>query len=281
MNFSEFVSTLNDSNTHPALRAKLQTFTTACNSNSGRNGGCVLQDAKVVSSELIVIVLFRYVYNTGGGVARYSQLHVFWRNSHERHEWQYVDAYDGSRDDRRQMILSIGDVQPKQDGDKLFVKIECVPPERFEHWTTSLITSSEPLPEVDSEATATIHDVAETKQKLMKAIEASILPFTPLITSLYESPQTGTVALIVTYDNTKAQPTEYIEWTEIWVGTPEGFAQKDRWVSSESNVYFGEVVEEGDQIIIHRGGVETSHWGIQVPFKDLIFTKSQLSAYSV
>ncbi len=84
--------------------------------------------------EVAVIAAVRYDYSSGGGVARYSQLHVCYLDEKKVQEWQYVDKYSCHKDRREYMILDIAGVVVKEAEGNVKIRVECVPCKGYSNW---------------------------------------------------------------------------------------------------------------------------------------------------
>src|SRR3989344_3294190 len=108
---------------NPALKLQLE----------GHQDDPYVEDCFLASPEISVVAACRYDYSDGGGVARYSLLHVLYKDEVQVREWQYCDKYSHSKDRRDLMILKIGGkgTKAKEEGDSITVVVECVPPKEY------------------------------------------------------------------------------------------------------------------------------------------------------
>jgi hypothetical protein len=112
---------LNVADTHPALKKQLE---------QNKDISC-LEDCALASPEIAIIASARHDYSAGGGVARHSILRVLYKDAFQTEEWQYCDKYSHSCDRRDLMILKIGKTEVKQQGGKIEIWIECIPPKEY------------------------------------------------------------------------------------------------------------------------------------------------------
>jgi len=123
--------------------------------------------------------------------------------------------------------------------------------------------------------------IEKTKALLMPHATASRPKMTPVIHSVYENEETGTVVLRVYTSNGTLpwQVNERISWTYYLVGNGDGYRSVGFNVSSESSISFGGVVEDAEKVVLKRNGIETIHFGIKIEVGDIGIRKESFESY--
>lgn len=88
---------------------------------------------KVVEPEVVFVLTTRSQWAGSSGIARFSQVHVYFHGQSEMEEWQYRDQFSADRDNYRHNIHAVGEVQVSKENDKINLRVELINGEEYQN----------------------------------------------------------------------------------------------------------------------------------------------------
>lgn len=121
---------------------------------------------KVIDQNTLLVLATRSQWAGSSGIARFSQMRVYFHGQTATEEWQYRDQYNAARDNYRHRVNNIGEVEITEHADKIDLRIELVNGKKYRNFHH--VFSFDSPEEVPVLETLSQEDLESFKEKVEK-----------------------------------------------------------------------------------------------------------------